>query len=84
MARWTGVLQSALAEAGLYGTDSFRSADGRRLLSLVMEDGNLGMEKIRRSSGLLRSSVLLLRIVPGRMLKRWMALVRGRIKSNSN
>lgn len=82
--RWTAVLHSALAEAGLYGTDGIRCADCRRLLGLVMEDGNLGMDKSRRSSGLLRRATLLLRIAPARLLSRWAALARGRIKNNSN
>lgn len=84
MARWTAVLHSALAEAGLYGTDSMRSADGLRLLRLVMEDGNLGMDKSRRTSGFFRRVVLMLRIAPACLLGRWAALAGGRLKKNSN
>lgn len=55
----------------------------RRLVRLVMDDGNFGLEKPHRYSGFLSRALLLLKHSPGYMLKRWLGLVAGRIKRHS-
>lgn len=51
-----------------------------RFLEMVMEDGNLGLDKKHRLSGFFRRAAFFLRIAPGPFLQRWKGLVLGRLK----
>lgn len=53
-------------------------ADEKRLVRLVMDDGNFGLHKARRYSGFLRRTGLLMKYSGGFLLRRWLGLAAGR------
>lgn len=86
--RWTCLLNKVLVETLGMPADlisefpaSRRISDGdcRRLMRLVMEDGNFGFNKKWRFAGFWFRFSLLFRYVPGNFIKRWFGLLSGRI-----
>lgn len=89
MLRWTALLHGVLKTA--LGTPSdllpdvpvtlrVPQRDCDRLVRLVMEDGNFGLDKKNRYSGFRRRFMLLFRYVPGLFVRRWVGLLFGRMR----
>lgn len=49
-------------------------------LELILEDGNLGLDKKNRFSGFFRRALFFSRICPALFIRRWWSLVLGRLK----
>lgn len=79
---WTAVLDELAAFMMAPGDAAIPSGKAGSLLSLMMSDGNMGLDKEFRLSGLMRRTALFLTLAPGRFVKRWLGLVFGRLKRN--
>jgi len=55
-------------------------ADVDRLLDLVIEDGNFGLQKKNRMSGFFRRFALFMRYSPSEFFRRWLFLAAGRMR----
>lgn len=77
---WTEVLDELVTS--LKEGEGPMALEGRAdaLLDLVLEDGNFGLDKDFRFGGFHRRASLLLRLVPGRFVRTWAGLVRGRLR----
>lgn len=53
--------------------------DAQRLAELILEDGNMGLDKENRFSGFSKRAALFLRYAPVKFLSRWLSLICGRI-----
>ncbi len=53
--------------------------DAQRLAELILEDGNMGLDKENRFSGFMKRASLFLRYAPVKFLSRWLSLICGRI-----
>lgn len=53
--------------------------DAQRLAELILEDGNMGLDKENRFSGFSKRASLFLRYAPVKFLSRWLSLICGRI-----
>ena len=83
--RWSGLLHGLLArDLGLSpdcipsGGRKVGAKDIDRVLNLVLDDGNFGLEKRRRYSGFWRRAILLMKYAPSPFIKRWFGLAKGR------
>ena len=79
---WTTVLDELAAFLMAPWDAAIPSGKAGSLLSLMMTDGNMGLDKEFRLSGLLRRATLFLSLAPGSFAKRWLGLVFGRLKRN--
>lgn len=89
MLRWTALLHAVLRQVlgapenilpELPGAMRVRRRDCDRFLQLVMTDGNFGLDRKWRYAGLWRRFTLLVRYVPGPLVRRWTGLLGGRIR----
>ena len=53
--------------------------DAQRLAELILEDGNMGLDKENRFSGFSKRAALFLRYAPVKFLSRWLSLICGRL-----
>ncbi|MDD6364824.1 MAG: nucleotidyltransferase family protein [Bacteroidales bacterium] len=53
--------------------------DAQRLAELILEDGNMGLDKENRFSGFAKRAALFLRYAPVKFLSRWLSLICGRL-----
>ena len=53
--------------------------DAQRLAELILEDGNMGLDKENRFSGFSKRAALFLRYAPVKFLSRWLSLICGRV-----
>jgi len=87
LTKWTALLHSALViltgidENYLPVTPGGRKSDVDRMVRLVFADGNLGLAKKRRFSGVLSRAFLFMRYCPGEFVARYSGLLRGRLKN---
>lgn len=77
LCRWAEVLDD-LVDVLARGAEG--TADARKLLALVLADGDMGLDKHRRASGFGQRAALFLRIAPQHFLSRWTGLAFGRLK----
>lgn len=84
---WSSLLHAVLvSELGLepgylpFGGPESSDADVDRFVSLVLSDGNFGLDKPRRFSGWGKRTALLLKYAPSAYIKRWFSLAKGRMK----
>lgn len=78
--KWTLVLEELVRGLQAGTCPESLSKKARRLLVLVMEDGNMGLDKPNRFSGFFPRATLFLGLCPGKFIGRWCSLAVGRVK----
>ncbi len=77
---WTEVLDELVTSLKVGEGPMALEGRAASLLDLVLEDGNFGLDKDFRFGGFHKRASLLLRLVPGRFVRTWAGLVRGRLR----
>lgn len=75
LTRWNEVLEGLIAKS-FYA----ESGDEARLLQLILEDGNFGLDKPGRFRGLWKRARLFMKIAPRPFVSRWLSLMAGRLR----